>query len=101
MAYKVIKKFIDLKDGNRIYNVGDSFPHDGLATEARLRELSTSNNRRKEPLIVEVNEEESEEDVSAIEEPEKEDAKEEKEDEIESPTKQNTRAKKGGKKNAD
>jgi hypothetical protein len=52
MEYRVIKMFIDLKDNNRQYNVGDSFPRVGLnVSEKRLEELTTSNNRRGEALI--------------------------------------------------
>lgn len=52
MGYRVIKMFIDLKDNNRQYNVGDSFPRVGLnVSEKRLEELTTSNNRRGEALI--------------------------------------------------
>jgi hypothetical protein len=57
MGYRVIKMFIDLKDNNRQYNVGDSFPRVGLnVSEKRLEELTTSNNRRGEALIEAVEE---------------------------------------------
>lgn len=50
--YEVIHYFKDLQDNNYPYNVGDKFPHDGLkVSEARLKELSSSNNRQKKPLI--------------------------------------------------
>lgn len=50
--YEVINYFTDLQDGEYPYNVGDIFPHDGLeVNEERLRELSTSNNLQKKPLI--------------------------------------------------
>ncbi len=53
--YKVLKYFEDLQDNNRPYNPGDTFPRRGLKpTKERLEELSTSKNRRKTPLIVEV-----------------------------------------------
>ena len=53
--YRVIKAFTDLKDNNRAYNVGDTFPRSGLdVTEARLAELSGNYNKRGEPLIREV-----------------------------------------------
>lgn len=50
--YKVIKRFVDLQDNNYLYNVGDVFPHSGYeVSEARLAELSGSENRRGIPLI--------------------------------------------------
>ena len=52
MGYKVIHYFTDLQDFNHPYKVGDSFPRLGMnVSEARLKELSSSNNRRKKPLI--------------------------------------------------
>ena len=51
--YKAIKFFTDLQDNNHPYNVGDVFPRDGLeVTDARIAELSGSNNKQGEPLIV-------------------------------------------------
>lgn len=56
--YKVIHFFTDLQDKNHPYNVGDIFPHDGLkVSEARLIELSGSNNKQHKPLIKLVEEE--------------------------------------------
>ena len=50
--YTVIKQFIDLQDKNHPYNVGDDFPREGLkVTKERIAELSSSNNKRREPLI--------------------------------------------------
>ena len=56
--YKVIKYFEDLQDNGRPYNVGDKFPFDDrkIAKE-RIKELLTSENRRRIPLIIEVAEE--------------------------------------------
>lgn len=53
--FRVIEYFEDLQDNNRPYNVGDIFPYDNreISTE-RLTELSTAQNRRKMPLIKEV-----------------------------------------------
>ena len=52
MSYKVINYFEDLQDFNHPYKVGDMFPRLGMkVSEARLKELSSSNNRRKKPLI--------------------------------------------------
>lgn len=53
--YKVIVKFTDLQDGNHAYGVGDEFPRTGTkVSKERLKELSTSANRRGFPLIKEV-----------------------------------------------
>ena len=52
MAYKVIKKFRDLKDGNHIYEIGDDFPRSGAeVAAARIKELASSKNRIGVPLI--------------------------------------------------
>lgn len=59
--YKVIKHFTDLEDKNHPYNVGDSFPREGMeVTEERLLELSGSNNKQGVPLIEKVAEEKAE-----------------------------------------
>lgn len=56
MSYKVINYFEDLQDFNHPYKVGDMFPRLGMkVSEARLKELSTSKNRQKKPLIEFVN----------------------------------------------
>ena len=53
--YEVIKYFTDLQDNSHPYNVGDIFPRQGKAvTEARIAELSGSNNKQHTPLIKEV-----------------------------------------------
>ena len=53
--FRVIEYFEDLQDNNRPYNVGDIFPYDSREISAeRLTELSTAQNRRKIPLIKEV-----------------------------------------------
>lgn len=50
--YTVIKHFTDLQDKNHPYYVGDDFPREGLkVTKERIAELSSSNNKRREPLI--------------------------------------------------
>ena len=57
MKYKVIKYFVDLLDGNRPYNVGDSFPHKDVGyevSEERLAELSSGDNKQGVPLIKQV-----------------------------------------------
>ena len=50
--YKVIKLFADLHDNNHVYNVGDTFPREGITvTEGRIAELAGSNNKQGVPLI--------------------------------------------------
>ena len=57
MPYKVIKFFTDLQDNDHPYSVGDIFPRSGMTvTEARLKELSSSDNRQGVPLIKAVEE---------------------------------------------
>ena len=56
--YKVIKMFHDLQDKNHLYNVGDTFPREGLEVSAeRLAELTGSDNKQGKPLIVAVEQE--------------------------------------------
>ena len=60
--YEVIKKFTDLQDGNHIYNVGDTYPHDGYTpSEERITELASDKNRQKTPLIAEISSEDTKE----------------------------------------
>ena len=55
--YRVIKSFTDLKDNNYAYNVGDTFPHNGVKVGAeRIAELASYNNLQGVPLIEEVSE---------------------------------------------
>ena len=55
--YRVLKKFADLQDKNFIYNVGDTYPRNGLTVTAeRIAELSGKSNRQGIPLIEEVQE---------------------------------------------
>lgn len=52
MSYKVIHFFTDLQDFNHPYRVGDEFPRLGMnVSEARLKELSSKNNKQGKPLI--------------------------------------------------
>lgn len=52
MSYKVIHYFVDLQDSNHPYNAGDLFPRIGLVvTDARIKELTSSNNKQGKPLI--------------------------------------------------
>lgn len=72
--YKVIKTFIDLKDNNYKYQVGDEYPRLGyLPSLTRINELSGKNNLQKTALIKEINDfdkinEELEEKEEVIEE---------------------------------
>lgn len=51
--YRVLKDFSDKTDRNHIYHAGDSFPRNGVdVDESRIKELSTSANKVREPLIV-------------------------------------------------
>lgn len=60
--YEVIKKFTDLQDGNHVYNVGDTYPHEGyIPSEERIAELASDKNRQRVPLIVEIPSEDAEE----------------------------------------
>ena len=53
--YKVIRNFIDLKDSNYEYKVGDEFPRVGAeVSEGRINELSGSRNKLGTPLIAEI-----------------------------------------------
>ncbi|MGG3841825.1 termination factor Rho [Anoxybacillus kestanbolensis] len=57
MAYKVVRRFKELKHDGHIYNVGDSYPKEGYkATKARLEELSTTKNKYSQIYIEEVKE---------------------------------------------
>ena len=60
--YKVLAYFTDLQDNNYPYTEGEPFPRDGLTvTEARLKELSSTNNKRGIKLIEFVEEEQVQE----------------------------------------
>ena len=57
MCYKVIDYFEDLQDNSFAYNVGDEYPRKGLeVTDKRIKELATTQNRQKKPLIKKVEE---------------------------------------------
>jgi hypothetical protein len=56
-VYKVINYFTDLQDNGFAYNVGDTYPRNGLkVSPERIAELSGSNNKQGKPLIEEVKE---------------------------------------------
>ena len=53
--FKVIRYFTDLQDNSYAYNVGDTFPREGMAVTAdRITELSSGANKQGVPLIEEV-----------------------------------------------
>lgn len=53
--YVVLTRFADLRDGNRIYEAGDTYPRPGFdVSPDRLAELAGSDNRVGKPLIVDV-----------------------------------------------
>lgn len=57
-VYKVIKHFTDLQDKEYAYQVGDTYPREGLSpTDERIAELSGSRNRQGKPLIEAIPEE--------------------------------------------
>lgn len=56
--YKVIVSFTDLQDNNYRYKVNDTYPREGFdVLPSRLKELSTTANRRGVALIKEIEEE--------------------------------------------
>lgn len=56
--YKVIVSFTDLQDNNYRYRVNDTYPRKGFdVLPSRLKELSTTANRRGIALIKEIEEE--------------------------------------------
>lgn len=57
IMFTVITDFYDVKDGNHLYNVGDTYPRKGAKpTKARLAELASDKNAAGVPLIKEVKE---------------------------------------------
>lgn len=64
--YRVIKHFIDLHDNDHKYDIGDTYPREGIeVSEARAAELAGSGNKQGEPLI-ELVEEASEKDEEVL-----------------------------------
>lgn len=48
-------RFKDLEDEGHIYNAGDPYPRVGYEpTKVRIKNLSSKNNKEKEPVIVQV-----------------------------------------------
>lgn len=59
--YKVIRFFTDLEDNNYPYEVGSTYPREGLnVSKSRIKELSGPNNKQQIALIVAVGEPEEE-----------------------------------------
>lgn len=55
--YKVVRAFLDSIDTNRLYNVGDTYPADGVkVNKKRFDELANGTNRNGKIYIEEVNE---------------------------------------------
>lgn len=51
-TYKVIRYFTDLQDNDHAYNVGDTFPREGMTVkQSRLDELAGDSNKQGRPLI--------------------------------------------------
>ncbi|BDZ81411.1 hypothetical protein [Claveliimonas bilis] len=55
MEYRVIHRFKDLQDNNRVYSVGDRYQ--GKKTKKRIAELSGAKNKIGTPLIEKIEEE--------------------------------------------
>lgn len=50
--YIATTRFVDLEDDEHIYNIGDTYPRDGLTvSRERIIELITTKNKRNMPLI--------------------------------------------------
>lgn len=59
--YRVIKRFADLQDNRYVYSVDDIYPREGLKpTKKRISELASNKNKLKTPLIVKIEEIETE-----------------------------------------
>lgn len=72
IEYRVIERFADSQDENRIYEAGDEFPRKGLSvTDERLKELSGSRNKAGRPFIKEISIKEAEAPKKAQEKPAK------------------------------
>lgn len=57
MKYRVIDFFVDLYDGNHIYNIGDEYPRSGgkQPSKIRIASLLSDRNKQSRPLIEIVN----------------------------------------------
>ena len=53
--YRVIRCFTDLQDNEYAYNVGDTYPRQGVVvTGERVAELKSASNKQGTPLIEEI-----------------------------------------------
>jgi len=59
MKYNVIRDFKDLKDKNKIYKRGDSYPKPAnkKVSDERIKQLTTKNNKQGRPVIEAIEEE--------------------------------------------
>ncbi|WP_346207619.1 hypothetical protein NSS91_16060 [Caldifermentibacillus hisashii] len=58
MAYRVINRFKDSMDNNRLYEVGEEYPKgDYKPTKERIKELSSVHKKYKKAFIEEIKEE--------------------------------------------
>lgn len=59
MGYNVIRDFKDLKDKNKIYKRGDSYPKPAnkKVSDERIEQLTTKNNKQGRPVIEAIDEE--------------------------------------------
>lgn len=74
--YKVVKFFTDLQDNDYPYEVGSTYPREGLSvSEERIRELSSKSNRQGTALIEEVREKKIPEEASETRKEDTEDKK--------------------------
>ena len=68
--YEVIKFFTDLQDDCHHYEVGDSYPREGVTvSERRIAQLAGNNNKQGVPLIKKVSGEDSKSEPVAEPEP--------------------------------
>jgi hypothetical protein len=65
MKYEVIQNFVDSQDKNKKYKVGDSYPTPGnkKISEERLASLLSADNKIGQPVIREIVETKTDQDV--------------------------------------
>ncbi|WP_110931068.1 termination factor Rho [Paenibacillus bouchesdurhonensis] len=55
-SYKVVRKFKDTKHNGHVYEVGETYPAEGQkTTKARVKQLSTTNNKYGKVFIEPIN----------------------------------------------
>ena len=93
--YRVIKHFIDLHDNDYRYDIGDTYPREGIeVSEARAAELAGSGNKQGEPLIELVEETSEKDEEVLVEETSEKDEEVLGEDEEKTTSKKKTQSKK-------